>query len=96
MKKYFFKIGITYTDKNKLYAAVGEYMNSMDAHLIFEDVGLTTFIELLQVHMAHFNKEHSRCKPLTLDVWKFDDESDTQVQVSGCFSATIYSVKNEW
>lgn len=99
MKKFFFKISISYSDKNKLYRDVSAFIKLNDSTLIIGEKRLIDFTQYLTKGVEQLNAKHNRCKPLLLNIWRFDNEdneTDIQVQVSGCFAANIYPVASEW
>lgn len=98
MAQYFFKISMSYTDKNKLYAEFFNFVKSHDNTLIPSDSDKKDFKNVLRSKLEELQKKHSRCKPLNLSMGNYYSlDTDTEdVRVSGSFTADIFKVKNKF
>ncbi len=100
MEQYFFKITATFSDKNKLYEAFRNHINSLDGTLINGDETLNAFHKVLTLKLDQLNKEFSRCKPLELKEIKQGysinpDARTAGFRVDGSWNASVYKVKQQ-
>lgn len=95
MAQYFFKIDISYTQKNKLYQAFMDHIWTLDATLITSQDALERFKAELTKNCHRLCEEYSRCKPILLGINKYSPGGDIEdVRVSGSFVAKIYKIKH--
>lgn len=97
MAKYFFKIDISYTQKNRLLAAFYDFVKANDSTLMANEVEKKEFKSMLWDKLEVLYEENPRCMPINLSMGNFYsiDHEDEDVRVSGSFAATIYKVKQE-
>lgn len=97
MAKYFFKIDMGYTQKNKLLAAFYDFVKANDSTLMVSEAEKKQFKSMLWDKLEALYEEHPRCTPINLSMGNFYniDGQDEDVRVSGSFAATIYKVKKE-
>lgn len=96
MAKYFFKVDISYSQKNKLFQEFHDFVRTQDYTLITSDTGKRKFKESLLKMSKQLNEKHKRCNPIYLEMGNYYSSSSIEdIRVSGSFTAKIYNVKIE-
>ncbi|WP_228853263.1 hypothetical protein [Aegicerativicinus sediminis] len=97
MENYFFKIGMTYTDKNNLYKDFSKYIHGLDSTLIIGKEGLKAFKNQIRDKISELEQIHSRCKPIQFDIYSsYKKDGSFHVSCSGSFTADIFKVKQNF
>lgn len=95
MGQYFFKIDISYSQKNKLYQAFLDHVYTLDGTLITSHDGLEKFKTELIRKCNILSKKQPRCRPILLEINVYSPGGDVEdVRVSGSFVAKIYKIKH--
>jgi len=92
--KYFFKLQMSLSHKNKMDEEINQFLNSLDATLINSSIDLKIFKAKIKLKVKEIHDAHPRCKPIELSIWSFS-KIDRAVRC-GCTSGTIYNVKIEF
>lgn len=93
MNQHFFKITATYSDKNKLYKDLREYIESWDGTLLTTKQCMEEFTYKLGKTCAELNRKHYRCKPIEIQQGEHQTGSKNSVYVPGSWHAELYEVK---
>ena len=94
MEQYFFKVGHTYTDKNKLYKELREWIQLQHGTLINGKDGLKAFKKMLKDKVGELCVKHNRCKPISIDYLEhYTNKPDSSVFVSSSWTAEFYKVR---
>ncbi len=93
-RKYFFKLGGSYANANKMDAEINEFISTLDASLINSEFDLKKFKQGITDKVEEIHRSHPRCKNIPLTIWSFSkvDESLT----CGCTRGTIYDINQEF
>jgi hypothetical protein len=98
MKLYFSRITADHwVAKNKLEAAAKKLAYEMDRQLVPENK-IPVFKTDFQRKLSKLNEEHSRCKPLALDIWTPDDRNkfkDKAIYISSVVSMSLFEVNED-
>ncbi|WP_417237246.1 MULTISPECIES: hypothetical protein [Flavobacteriaceae] len=96
---FFFKVNITYTDKNKLYKEFREFITSLDGTIIRNSICKSQFKKHIKTKLEQLHEKHKRCKELHLGSNNGFGEIDKGTEilfVPGSWSASIYPVKKKF
>lgn len=98
MKLYFSRVTADHwVAKNKLEAAAKSLAYELDRQLIPADK-IPAFKAEIRQRLGKINEEHSRCKPLVLDMWTPRDEAkypDIAVHVPYVFEMSLFVVNGD-
>jgi hypothetical protein len=98
MKLYFSRVTADYwVPKNTLEAAAKKLAYEMDRQLVPENK-VEVFKAKYRSRLQKLNEEHSRCKPLVLDIWTPDDRGtyrDKAVDIKSVVCMTLYEVNGD-
>jgi hypothetical protein len=94
VKKYFFKLGGSFANANKMDAEINEFILTLDGSLINSEDDLKKFKQAITDKVEEIHRDHPRCKNIPLSIWSFSkvDESLT----CGCSRGTIYDILQEF
>lgn len=77
MSRYFAKVRITYTPKNKLHEDLLDIFRVKDRHILDDEAYLQLFLENLHNNISLANSHNPRCKPAKLEEGnKYHDTDD--------------------
>lgn len=96
MKRYFFKITNTNNDKNKLYTAFRQFVESYDNSIMNTPAALKKFQKSLQQRLEELNKEYNRCQPIEIRASREESDGSFGIRVENSWYATFYIVKLEF
>lgn len=98
MNKYLTRVSQVYSSKNKLEAAIQEFIKSND-RLIIDGKDLNEFKWKIIQHINFLNLENARCTPKCASWYKAGESSklkDWGISGVDCVAFYIYEIKNEY
>ena len=96
MNKYFFKVTMTYTTKNKAHKAMQDFARLNDCMLLLSKESLDKFIAHFKQKLEWANATFKRCQDLEFSGSnRYDGTRLYNLSIEGNYVAVIYRVKNE-
>ena len=96
MNKYFFKVTMTYTSKNRAHKTMCNYATMHDNTLLSSDENKAKFINDFREKLAQVNRMNPRCNDLAFSgYYSYEGTVNESLGISGNYSCVIYKVKHE-